>query len=67
VVQILSVFASAIGPVILAAVRKWYGSTDLFFIVFAGVTMLLAIAAWFVPVPSRAASAAAIVDESEVW
>ena len=52
-VQILTVFASAIGPVILAAVREWKGSTDLFFLTCAGVTMLLAIAAWIVPVPNK--------------
>jgi MFS family permease len=66
VVQILSVFASAIGPVILAAVREYNGSTDAFFFAFAAVTMVLAFAAWFVPVPNRSVSGAAIVDESEV-
>lgn len=68
VVQVLSVFASAIGPVILAAVREWNnGSTNPFFFAFAAVTVFLAIAAWFVPVPNRAAPASAAVDESEVW
>ncbi|HEV3438060.1 MAG TPA: MFS transporter, partial [Gemmata sp.] len=65
VVQVLSVFASAIGPVILAAVREWNSSSDAFFFAFAGVTVVLALAAWFVPVPNRSVAASAAVDESE--
>jgi MFS family permease len=53
VVQILSVLASAIGPVILSVFRERNGSTDAFFYVFAALTALLAIAAWYVPVPRR--------------
>lgn len=67
VVQVLSVFASAIGPVILAAVREYNGSTDAFFFAFATVTMILAIAAWFVPVPKQTLAATSPVDEPEVW
>jgi MFS family permease len=66
VVQVLSVFASAIGPVILAVVRKRYESTDLFFFGFAGLTVFLAISAWFVPVPERQAISSLAVEESEV-
>jgi MFS family permease len=65
-VQILSVVASAIGPVILALVReKNNGSTSAFFFGFAAVTLVLAVAAWFVPVPNRSVSASAPMDESE--
>jgi MFS family permease len=68
VVQVLSVFASAIGPVILAKVRaERNGSTDVFFFAFAAVTMILAFAAWFVPVPKRTVLASATINESEVW
>ncbi|HEV3386485.1 MAG TPA: MFS transporter [Gemmata sp.] len=52
VVQVLTVFASAMGPVILAEVRKWNnGSTSPFFFAFSAVTVMLAFAAWFVPQP----------------
>jgi MFS family permease len=66
VVQVLSVFASAIGPVILAAVRERSGTTNPFFFAFSAVTLMLAIAAWFVPVPKRTALSSPI-DETEVW
>jgi predicted MFS family arabinose efflux permease len=65
VVQVLSVFASAIGPVILSTVREWNSSTNAFFFAFAALTMMLALAAWFVPVPNRSVAASATVDESE--
>lgn len=54
VVQVLSVFASAVGPVLLAAVRKWNGGrTDPFFFGFAAVSVVLAVAAWRVRPPTR--------------
>jgi len=63
-VQMLSVFASAIGPVILAAVREWNGSTAPFFYAFAAVTLVLAVAAWRVRPPARIVP---VVDEREGW
>jgi MFS family permease len=53
VVQILSVLASAIGPVLLAAVREIFHSTNIFFFVFAVVSIALSIGAWLVPPPNR--------------
>jgi MFS family permease len=50
VVQMLTVFASAIGPVILAEVRAWQGTTDAFFFTSAAVAVPLALAAWSVRV-----------------
>jgi MFS family permease len=48
-VQVLSVFASATGPVLLAAVREWNGSTAPFFYAFAAVTVVLVAAVWTTP------------------
>jgi MFS family permease len=54
VVQVLSVFASAVGPVLLAAVRQWNGGrTDPFFFGFAAVSVVVAVAAWKVKPPGR--------------
>lgn len=47
-VQVLTVLASAVGPVLLASCRDQMGKTDAFFYVFAAVTLVLAIAAWVV-------------------
>src|SRR5262249_44617513 len=63
-VQVLSVFASAVGPVILAAVREWNGSTASFFYGFATVTLALEVAAWRGRPPARIV---AIVGEQEGW
>jgi MFS family permease len=52
-VQVLSVFASAIGPVLLAVCRDSLGATDRFFHTFAAVTLALALAAWMVRPPRR--------------
>jgi predicted MFS family arabinose efflux permease len=57
VVQILSVLASATGPVLLSACREHAGTTDLFFFGFAVMSAALAVAAWFVrPQRSQATS-----------
>jgi len=57
VVQVLSVFASAVGPVLLSEVRAdTGGSTTKFFAAFAGVALVLGIAAWFVRPPARGSS-----------
>ncbi len=47
-VQVLTVLASAAGPVLLASCREQMGTTDAFFYVFATVTLVLAVAAWMV-------------------
>lgn len=50
-VQVLTVLASAVGPVLLAYCREQMGTTDAFFYVFAAVTLVLAVAAWVVRPP----------------
>ncbi len=54
VVQVLSVFASAVGPLFLAFVREQNErNTSPFFFGFATITAFLAIAAWVVKPPAR--------------
>lgn len=50
-VQMLTVLASAVGPVLLAYCREQMGTTDAFFYLFAAVTLALAVAAWVVRPP----------------
>jgi MFS family permease len=50
-VQVLTVLASASGPVVLAGCRELLGATDLFFWVFALAAVLLAMLAWLVKLP----------------
>jgi hypothetical protein len=50
-VQVLSVLASATGPVLLAACREYVGYTAPFFYAFALAAVVLAVAAWAVPAP----------------
>jgi MFS family permease len=64
-VQVLSVFASASGPLVLAWVRARGDGTALFFYLFAGVTLVLAAAAWVVRPPARVP--APVVDEEGAW
>jgi MFS family permease len=52
-VQVLSVLASAAGPILLSSVRKLNGSTDPFFFGSAVVCLALAAASWFVKPPQR--------------
>jgi MFS family permease len=52
-VQVLSVFASAIGPVLLALCRDRFGTTERFFHAFAAITLALAVVAWVVRPPVR--------------
>lgn len=47
-VQVLSVLASATGPVALAACREYVGGTDPFFYTFSGGAAILAALAWLV-------------------
>ena len=53
VVHILSVLASATGPVVLAACRKYAGGTTPFFYVFAALAAVLAVLSRVVPAPVR--------------
>jgi MFS family permease len=53
VVQVLSVLASATGPLVLAACRRYVGTTAPFFLAFAGAAAVLAVLAWVVPAPVR--------------
>jgi sugar phosphate permease len=54
--QVLSVLTSALGPIVLALVKEWTRSYDLFFYGSAPLAVLLGLAAWYVPVPRRAAT-----------
>lgn len=51
--QMLTVFASAVGPLLLAETLRQSGSYNLIFQVLAVTVVLLGIACWFVAVPSR--------------
>jgi MFS family permease len=51
-VQVLSVLASASGPVALAFCRQMTGGTSLFFAVFAAIGLVLTIWVWIVPAPA---------------
>jgi MFS family permease len=51
--QMLTVFASAVGPLLLAETLRQTGSYNLIFQVLAVTVVLLGIACWFVAVPSR--------------
>jgi MFS family permease len=53
--QILTVFASAVGQLLLAGTLRQTGSYDLIFNSLAVVVVLLGIACWYVPLPSREA------------
>jgi MFS family permease len=55
--QMLTVLASAVGPLVLAQCQTWTGSYAMVFYVVAAVVMLLGIAAWFVPLPQRTTKA----------
>jgi MFS family permease len=55
--QMLTVLASALGPLLLAKCHAWTGSYATVFYVVAAVVMLLGIAAWFVPLPQRTTKA----------
>jgi MFS family permease len=51
--QMLTVLASALGPLLLAKCHAWTGSYVTVFYVLAAVVVLLGIAAWLVPLPAR--------------
>jgi hypothetical protein len=49
--QMLTVLASAVGPLVLAQCHAWTGSYAAVFHALAGVVALLGLAAWWVKVP----------------
>jgi len=51
--QMLTVLASALGPLLVAKCHAWTGSYAAVFYVLAAVVVLLGLAAWFVPLPRR--------------
>lgn len=51
--QMMTVFASAVGPLLLAETLKRMGSYDSVFYGLAAVVTVLGIGAWFVPLPVR--------------
>ena len=51
--QMMTVFASAVGPLLLAETLKRMGSYDSIFYALAVVVTVLGIGAWFVPLPKR--------------
>jgi MFS family permease len=53
VVQVLSVLASATGPLVLATCREYVGGTTPFFYAFAAGAVILAMATWVVPAPAQ--------------
>ncbi len=53
--QMMTVFASAVGPLLLAMTLKSTGSYDSIFYVLAAVVVLLGVGCWYVSLPSRAA------------
>ena len=57
--QVLSIFASALGPWLLATCKEWTNSYDLMFLGAAPVVALLGLWAWFVPLPEPAPLAGA--------
>ena len=54
--QMMTVFASAIGPLLLAQTLKQTGSYNLIFNGLAMLVTLLAVACWYVPLPQRSKS-----------
>jgi MFS family permease len=53
--QTMTVFASAVGPLLLAQTLRQTGSYDVLFNSLAAVVAILGIASWYVPLPSRTA------------
>ena len=51
--QMLTVLASALGPLVLAKCHEWTGSYATVFYVVAALVMLLGVASWFVQLPGR--------------
>jgi MFS family permease len=53
--QTMTVFASAVGPLLLAETLRQTGSYDVIFNSLAAVVAVLGVACWYVPLPSRVA------------
>jgi MFS family permease len=53
--QTMTVFASALGPLLLAETLRQTGSYDVIFNSLAAVVAVLGVACWYVPLPSRVA------------
>jgi MFS family permease len=51
--QMMTVLASAIGPLLLAETLRRTGSYDLIFQILAVVTVALGVGCWFAPIPTR--------------
>jgi MFS family permease len=51
--QMMTVFASAVGPLLLAETFRSTGSYDIVFNLLAALTVVLGVAAWFVVLPAR--------------
>lgn len=51
--QMMTVFASAVGPLLLAETLRSTGSYNFMFNLLAALTVVLGLAAWFVTMPSR--------------
>src|SRR5580700_4382578 len=51
--QMMTVFASAVGPLLLAETLRQTGSYDLMFNSLAVIVVVLGIGSWYVPLPSR--------------
>jgi len=58
--QLLTVVASAIGPLVLAKCVEQTGSYAAVFYVMAAVVVVLAVSAWLVPLPNRQLSSVAV-------
>ena len=58
--QMMTVLASAVGPLILAETLRQTGSYDVVFDALAMIVVFLGIGAWYVPMPSREVLAAAV-------
>jgi MFS family permease len=64
-VQVLTVLASAVGPVLLSVCREWFSRTEPFFYASAAVSMVLAVAVWVVR-PPVVTVAAAVGDDAPI-
>jgi len=53
IAQMLTVFGSAMGPLIMAVCKAQTNSYHMVFYTFAPVSLVLMLAAWFVPLPKR--------------
>lgn len=51
--QMLTVLASALGPLLLAKCQAWTGSYATVFYIVAALVLVLGLAAWWVPLPRR--------------